>query len=136
MTTTTAPAATVLRPCRKCRGKGTIDAYRNIAGGVCFSCAGNGDIEAPADWREREARAAKRRAAAAAKRAASGENDVLWAEFTAEHPREAALIDGRTRGDQADILLSYAYSAVATFRREHSNPEEALHLVARFEGRA
>jgi hypothetical protein len=136
MTKTTAPAATVLRPCGKCDGKGRINAFSHVAGGTCFACAGQGNYEAPADWREREARAAKRRAAAAAKRAASGENDVLWAEFTAEHPREAALIVGRTRGEQAHVLLSLAYSAVATFRREHSNPEDALHLVARFEGRA
>lgn len=124
--TATRPAATVLRPCGKCDGKGRINAYGHVAGGVCFACAGHGTVEVPADWREREVRNARRRAAKEAKRLASGENEQLWAEFTTAHPAEAARIWEL----RADPIYGYAYSAVATFRRRDSNPADALHLIA------
>lgn len=117
---------TVLRPCGKCRGTGHISAYARIAGGQCFACSGRGQVTVPADWRERAARAAKRRQTREARRLATGENDILWAEFKAAHPREAARIWEL----RADPRYGYAYSSVATFRRGDSNPDAALHIIA------
>lgn len=132
-----AAPATVLRPCGKCDGKGRIRAYGHVAGGVCFLCSGHGTLEAPADWREREVKAAKRRAAREAKRIATGENAVLWAEFSAANRVAAARVDAAraewNAGDRSYRveLLIRAYSAVATFRRRDSNPADALDLIAR-----
>jgi hypothetical protein len=132
-----AVTATVLRPCCKCGGKGRIRAYGHVAGGVCFTCAGHGTVEAPADWREREVKAAARRKARQAKRLATGENETLWAEFAAAHPAEAARVDAAradwrngVRNHETELLV-HAYSWVATFRRMDSNPAEALFLIAR-----
>lgn len=123
MTTTT---HTVLRPCVKCTGTGRIRAYSHVAGGVCFPCAGTGRVDAPADWREREARNAARREAREAKRVASGANAALWAEFAAAHPREAA----RMWELRSHPRYGYAYSSVATFDRRDSNPAQALYIIA------
>lgn len=125
MTTT----SQVRRDCAKCAGKGTIGTYAHIAAGVCFDCNGAGSHLAPADWREREARAAARRQAANAKRAASGANARLWAAFAAAHPAEAALIEANERSDRPAAALGYAYSAVATHDPRDSNPAQALDLV-------
>lgn len=126
MTQNSAPAATVRRPCTKCDGTGYIQGFSHVARGVCFRCDGAGHFTAPADWREREARAAKRRAAAAAKRAAAGANDELWAEFAAAHPVEAARIWEL----RSHPIYGYAYSSVATYSRRDSNPADALHIIA------
>lgn len=126
MANTESPARTVLRPCGKCAGNGVIRAYGHVAGGVCFSCAGHRTIEAPADWREREVKAAKRRKAREAKRVAAGDNETLWTEFTAAHPVEAARIWEL----RSDPVYGYAYSSVATYSRADSNPAQALHIIA------
>lgn len=134
MTRTTTPA-TVGRNCPKCKGAGRIAMYAGIAGGVCFGCNGAGTITAPADWQEREARAAQRRQAAAAKRASQGANARLWAEFTAAHPDDAALIEANRHADQPDPVLGYAYSSVATYDERDSNPAQALDLVRQYRAR-
>jgi hypothetical protein len=33
-------------PCPKCEGHGTIRAYSNVQGGVCFKCGGSGRVAA------------------------------------------------------------------------------------------
>lgn len=125
----TATTSQVRRGCAKCAGKGTIGIYAHIAGGVCFACNGAASHLAPADWREREARAVARRKAAAAKRAASGANAELWAAFTAAHPAEAALIEANERAERPDPILGHAYSAVATHDARDSDAAQALALV-------
>lgn len=33
-----------MNTCPKCGGKGTLDHYRHVAGGVCFHCNGSGEV--------------------------------------------------------------------------------------------
>jgi hypothetical protein len=120
-------AATVTRNCPKCTGTGYLAIYAGIAAGVCFPCNGEGTIQAPADWREREARNARRRQTANARRAAAGANARLWAEFIAAHPTEAAIIDA---GRATNRDLDMAYGQVATYREYDSNPRAALAIIA------
>jgi hypothetical protein len=43
--TNTSPAAKILVPCPKCYGGKVFHNWSHIAGGKCFCCAGNGDVE-------------------------------------------------------------------------------------------
>lgn len=123
----TAPAGKVWRECGKCRGTGHLPEYGHVAAGTCFACNGEGRYLAPADWRQREARAEKRRQREAAKRAASGANARLWAEFTAAHPAEAALIEQHKNG-----ALGYAWSSVYVHDERDCNPAQALHMARQY----
>ena len=42
---TTLPTAKILVPCPKCYGGKVFHNWSHIAGGKCFCCAGNGDVE-------------------------------------------------------------------------------------------
>ena len=44
-TANTSPAAKILVPCPKCYGGKVFHNWSHIAGGKCFCCAGNGDVE-------------------------------------------------------------------------------------------
>lgn len=37
-------AETVTRTCRRCNGRGSIDAFAHIAGGRCLACSGTGKV--------------------------------------------------------------------------------------------
>lgn len=123
-------ARTVRRRCPKCDGRRIFTAYAHVSGGVCFTCHGAGTVDAPADWREREARNARRRKAREAARLAADQGPILWAEFVAAHPREAAIIDA---GKDRDETLAYAYGYVVTYDRRDSHPDLALQIFARWE---
>ena len=44
-TANTSPATKILVPCPKCFGGKYFSCWSHIAGGACFCCAGNGDVE-------------------------------------------------------------------------------------------
>jgi hypothetical protein len=133
---TTGAVKMIERACPRCDGKGRIDGFGHVLGGVCFECSGSRTVLAPADWRERAAAADKRARARAAARAGKGANDRLWTEFTTAHPAQAAFID-RHRAAAADernrlaVWCANAHSTVATYAERDSNPTEALDIVRR-----
>jgi len=88
--------------CGKCGGRGYLDAYWHVQGGVCFDCDGDGSVGAFYDRPEavasvrREAREARGKVERAALK--SYRERRRWEAFAAEHAEAAEWIQSATRG--------------------------------------